>query len=56
MDSVKLYEEDINALCLAIHDWLQYTPLAATEEGYDWLSELVHDHLEPFSQGFRNYN
>ena len=53
---MQLYEEDISDLVRRIHDWLQVTPLAHTEEGYDWLSELVHDKLEPFSNGYRNYN
>lgn len=53
---MKLYEEDISKLVLDIHEWLQRTPLASTEEGFDWLNELVHDHLEPFSNGYRNYN
>jgi hypothetical protein len=51
-----IYEEDIADLTLAIHDWLQVTPLAATEEGYDHLRELIDQHLEKFSNGYRNYN
>ena len=51
-----LCQEDIAALALKIHDWLQVTPLASTEEGYDHLAELVQDFLDPFSSGYRNYN
>lgn len=54
--SLTLYNEDISKLALDIHDWLQVTPLAHTEEGFDWLLRLIEDHLEPFSQGYRNYN
>lgn len=53
---MQIYQEDIDQLTLAIHDWLQVTPLAATEEGFDWLKILVENHLEKFSQGYRNYN
>lgn len=55
-DALKLYEEDIQTLCLRIHNWLQETPLAATEEGYDWLRDIVSQQLEPFNNGYRNYN
>lgn len=56
MKPLQLHQEDIDALALDIHDWLQYTPLAATEEGYDWLKQIIEDHLDKFSQGYRNYN
>jgi hypothetical protein len=52
----RLYQEDISELCLEIHDWLQRTPLAATEEGFDWLCSIIENKLEPFSHGYQNYN
>ena len=52
----KLHQEDINELCLHIHDWLQTTPLANTEEGYDWLYQLVDNFLYPYNHGYRNFN
>ena len=55
-EPLKLYQEDIDELCLRIHDWLQTTPLAHTEEGYDWLHQLVDNFLDPFNHGYRNYN
>ena len=55
-DPLKLYQEDISKLTLDIHNWLQVTPLASTEEGFDWLLELVENHLDKFSHGYRNYN
>jgi hypothetical protein len=51
-----LYEEDISELSLKIHDWLQVTPLAATEEGYDYLADLVSAFLDPFCNGYRSFN
>lgn len=56
MEPLKLYQEDISELALDIHNWLQYTPLASSEEGFDHLLELIEQHLDKFSHGFRNYN
>lgn len=56
MEPFKLYQEDIDSLALDIHNWLGYTPLAATEEGYDWLRQIIEDHLDKFSHGYRNFN
>ena len=55
-EPLKLYQEDIDELCLRIHDWLQVTPLASTEEGYDWLHQLVDNFLDPYNHGYRNFN
>lgn len=55
-NSLTLYQEDIDDLTLEIHNWLQVTPLASTEEGYDWLKEIIEKHLDKFSEGYRNYN
>lgn len=56
MEACKLHQEDIDGLVLRIHDWLQVTPLADTEEGFDWLHELVNQYLDKFNNGYRNYN
>ena len=55
-NALNLHEDDVQRLCLLLHDWIQQTPLAATEEGYDWLRDLVSHELEPFNHGHRNYN
>lgn len=56
LEPLKLYQEDISELALDIHNWLQYTPLASSEEGFDHLLELIEQRLDKFSHGFRNYN
>lgn len=53
---INLYQEDISELTLRIHDWLEVTPLASTEEGYDHLANLIEGFLEPFNHGIRNFN
>ena len=56
METPKLYQEDVDELALLIHDWIQVTPLANTEEGFDWLHELVDNYLYKYNNGYRNYN
>ena len=53
----KLWQEDVDTMTLAIHDYFVRTPLAMTEEGYDHFREMFNTLLKPFSErDYRNYN
>jgi hypothetical protein len=52
-----MYQEDVDSICLDIHDWFVRHPLGTTEEGYDHFREYFEALVSRFSTGdYRNYN
>lgn len=49
-----LYAEDISTLCLQLCE--SYPILTLTEEDHDVICEQIENFLDPFCQGWRNYN
>jgi len=49
-------EDDINSLCLKLHDFIERFPLLYTEEGYDWLNEFLHAELDKYVTKESNFN
>ena len=52
----QLYQEDINSLALEVHEWFINNPLGTTEEGFDHFWDWFSKYLDPFSEGYQNYN
>lgn len=52
----KLYQEDINELCLELVESYPLLATNLTDEDRDVLFHLIERFLDPFSHGYRNYN
>lgn len=52
----QLTDDNIDDIVYEIHEWFIRHPLGTTEEGYDWFRDFAGNLLEPFSNGYRNYN
>lgn len=56
---IQLTDDAIDKFVLELSDFLELNPLVVEDienEGYDLLYEFVHQRLERFSNGYKNYN
>lgn len=52
----QMTDDDIDMIKLDVYGWFERHPLWATDEGYDWFSDMMDSLLGDFSNGYKNYN
>lgn len=58
----QLNDDNISSFIVELVDYLERTPAtfsdngSITDEGFDHLYEFIHQRLEPFSNGYINFN
>lgn len=58
-NSLQLTDDGIQTILNNLVKFLEYNPVVMKTldgEGYDWLSEFIYQELEPYSNGYVNYN
>lgn len=52
----KMFKEDVDRLFVLIQEWAEGKGLDLVEEEWSTLEELIEDELDPFHNGYQNYN